>query len=421
MRNLTILSTLSLLLFTTNTFAQKHDFQWALGLGPGPSDSNFFLDFRPPDHTGIVIRADTMSNGYYTSSYCDADGNILFYTNGVWILNKSGELVENSMGLNPTLPDWQNYFYRGGQSGFFLAKPGDSTIIYFISLDFGPHPVHEWPYWYVGQNVMVATIDRTANNGAGKVIQKNQIILTGTLMSPAACRHANGRDWWILVSDADKNKHNRILLTPEGFSVPQTQNIGTKPDPIPYNGRNKNNYIVGNCFSPSGKYYADINDYLGFSIFSFDRCSGLLSVERRVNFPMWALFPSTIPNHYPYSPGSGAVFSPDDRFFYKTVTFDPSMAITVPLGSIPYLLQYDLMQPNLAASIDTINTDSFVYHFPPQPTWDNYYGAELGPDGRIYVVHEGVSYCTVQYSIPTFGDEDVSSSTTALISEKPLA
>ena len=222
MRNLSILSVLFFFLFTANLLAQKHDYMWPLGLSPSYSEYRFFYNFNDPDNT--VVRPDTMSTGYYTSSYCDATGNVLFYTNGIWILNKSGELVENSMGLNPTVPDWQSYNYRGGQSGFFLANPGDSTILYFISLDFGLHPAQLWPYLYVGQYLMVATIDLTANNGAGKVIQKNQILLTGTLMAPAACRHANGRDWWILVSDADKNRHYRMLLSPGGgYSAPNPE------------------------------------------------------------------------------------------------------------------------------------------------------------------------------------------------------
>lgn len=367
---------------------------WPLGLSPSYSEYRFFYNFNKEATSNIVIRTDTMSTGYYTSSYCDAHGNIVMYSNGVWILNKWGELVENSMGLNPTLPDWQNYNYRGGQSGFFLAHPRDSTILYFISLDFGPHPVHLWPYWFVGQNLMVATIDLAANNGAGKVIQKNQVLLSGTLMSPAACRHANGRDWWILVSDADENFHYRVLLNPEGFSTPDTQAIGTKPNPIPYEG-GKSNFIVGNCFSPSGKYYVDCNENLGFSIFSFDRCSGLLSSERRVDYPPPSSF---YPNYYRNSPGSGAVFSSDDRFFYKTTTYGVAFAPALPLGTMPYLLQYDLSAPDISTQVDTINTiDSADYHYPENITWDGFYGAELGPDGRIYVVHEGVSYCTVQY------------------------
>jgi len=376
--------------------AQKHDYMWPLGLGPGWSDYNFFLDFNSVDTPSVIIRSDTMSTGAYTASYCNEEGDILLYSNGFWILNKNGEFVENSLGLNPTitLPEWHNYSYPGGQSGFFLEKPDDPTTVYFITLDFGSHPAQEWPYRFVGQNLMVATIELIANNGVGKVTEKNKILLTGTLMSPAACRHANGRDWWIMVSDADENRQYRVLLTPEGFSSPDSQFIGTKPNSIPYDGSNKRSQVVGNCFSPSGKYYADINDWLGFSIFQFDRCSGLLSNERRVNY-----LPSIDPNSGPFyhnSNGSGAVFSPNNSFFYKTtrVSFN---GIT-PSGTLPYLFQYNLSASDLQSTVDTVNTiDSSDYHYPSNITWDGFFGAELAPDGRIYVVHEGNSYCTVQY------------------------
>ncbi|MBK6995635.1 MAG: PKD domain-containing protein [Lewinellaceae bacterium] len=247
----------------------------------------------------------------------------------------------------------------------------------------------------MGQNLLAATIDMTANNGAGKVIEKNKILLTGTLMSPTACRHANGRDWWILVSDADENRHYRLLFTPDGFSTPDTQYIGTKPNPIPYEGGNKSNQIVGNCFSPSGKYYTDINDQLGFSVFNFDRCNGLLSNERRVDYQ--PVSPS-YPHEYRNTSGSGAIFSENEHFFYKTATcYGPYFQFT-PSGTIPYLLQFDLEADNLVLVVDTINTiDSADYHWPTNITWKKYLGAELGPDGRIYIVHSGLGYSTVQY------------------------
>ena len=372
--------------------AQKHDYIWPLGLGPGYSDYRFFYNF---DEAGpsVILRSDTFSMGGYTASYSNKNGLLLFFSNGLKIFDSQGKVIENGEGLNPTVEEWSNFkSYPGGQSGFFLENPENLNIVYFISLDFGPHPAQEWPYMFVGQNLMVATIDIAANNGAGKVIEKNKILLTGTLMSPAACRHSNGRDWWILVSDADENRHYSILLDQEGFASPDTQLIGTKPNPIPFEGGNKNNFIVGNCFSPHGKYYADINDYLGFSIFEFDRCTGLLSAERRVEYP------SPLPSHptwYRNRQGSGAVFSPNDSLFYKTTTFDPSLQPWTPAGRIAYLLQYDLSETDIAAKVDTINTSD--WSFPFNMTEEYFYGAELAPDGRIYVVHEGVSYCTVQY------------------------
>jgi PKD repeat protein len=341
--------------------AQKHDYMWPLGFGPNKSEYSFFYNFNS-DTPNVIVRPDTFSTGLYSASYCNKNGQIIFFSNGQKIFDQNGVVVENGEQLNPTIMEWQSQYqnsYPGGQSGFFLEKPNDPNTIYFVSLDFGLHPAQKWPYVYVGQNLMVATIDVLANSGMGKVIEKNKILLTGTLMSPAACRHANGRDWWIMVSDADENRHYRVLLTPEGFSLPDTQYIGTKPNPIPYLGR----------------------------------CSGLLSNERRVDYPV-----PIYPNHYQNYSGSGAVFSQNDSLFYKTTRYSMGSFPPAPLGTVPYLLQYDLSYSDLASKVDTINiVDSSDYHFPTNITWDGFYGAELGPDGRIYVVHTGLGYCTVQY------------------------
>ncbi|HAD13017.1 MAG TPA: hypothetical protein DCF33_11350 [Saprospirales bacterium] len=380
------------IVLTQPSVAQKHDYMWPLGLGAGLSEYSFFYDFKTDE---MVVRQDTARAGWYSSSYSDKDGNIQFFSNGLKIYDQNGDFVENSDGLNPTVPEWQaGSYYPSGQMSFFLEKPDNPAILYFISLDIGPHPAQKWPYMFTGKNLLVATIDVQANNGLGKVIEKNRVLLTGILMSPAACRHANGRDWWILVSDADENRHYRILLSPEGFSLPETQLIGSKPNPIPFEGGNKSNQIVGNTFSPSGNYYVDINDLLGFSVFGFDRCSGLLSNEKRENLP-----PNPFhPNRYPYNSGTGAVFSPNERYFYRTTSNDGGYSIFTSAGTLPYLFQYDLNAPDISLTRDTINViDSADYHLPFNITWEVFRGAELGPDGRIYIVHSGLGYSTVQY------------------------
>lgn len=380
----------SVLIFLTSALsAQKHDYMWPLGYNPETSAFRFFYNFNT-DTPSVSLRTDTYSTGLYSASYCDKNGQLMFFSNGLKIFDKNGAIVENGEGLNPTVVEWQTQLsYPGGQTGFFLENPSNASILYFISLDFGEHPAGQWPYVFVGKNVVVATIDITANNGAGKVLEKNRVLLTGTLMSPAACRHANGRDWWILTSNADENQHYRILLTPSGFSAPQTQAIGSKPSPLLIG-----NNLVGNCFSPQGQYYVDAHEQLGFSIFQFDRCSGLLSQEKRYDYP--APDPQT-PNFRRYSYGSGAVFSPDEKLFYKTTKYNPAAAEWAVVGNIPYLFQFDLTAPDLAASIDTINTINPLEYYPYALNLDGFYGAELGPDGRIYIVHQANSYCSVQY------------------------
>ena len=44
----------------------------------------------------------------------------------------------------------------------------------------------------------------------------------------SACRHANGRDWWIIVARYTFNEFHRFLLTPTGLEWVGTQQIGDK-------------------------------------------------------------------------------------------------------------------------------------------------------------------------------------------------
>ena len=307
-------------------------------------------------------------------------------------MNRYSELMENGETLNPTLGGyWQNASYPGEQSGFFLAHPGNDSILYFISLDFGYHPRGKWPYLYTGSQVLATTIDLNAKGGKGKVTKKYEVLVAGNLMSAAAVRHANGRDWWLLTPDADSNRYYRVLLSPAGFSKAEVQLIGSKPDNI---AMGRGNQVVGNCFSPSGRYYIDRNDFIGFSIFDFDRCTGLLSSERRLNYP-----PPAPPNYMlRYDSGTGVVFSPDDHLLYTTLSW-ANTGGPAPMGYKPYLLQYDLSATDIAAVVDTLNfVDNYAY-WPYVKGINNQYfiGAEMGPDGRIYIVHRGDSYCTVQY------------------------
>jgi hypothetical protein len=56
--------------------AQKHDYMWPLGLRPEVSEFRFYYDFKTSD---IVLRNDTICNARFSESWCDAEGNILFY------------------------------------------------------------------------------------------------------------------------------------------------------------------------------------------------------------------------------------------------------------------------------------------------------------------------------------------------------
>ncbi len=73
-------------------------------------------------------------------------------------------------------------------------------------------------------------------------------------------------------------------------------------------------------------------------------------------------------------------------------------AFPSPIGTKPWLLQYDLSADSLAGSADTINYVNPYDYYPYD--WGNsqvFLGAEMGPDGRIYIVYHRDAYCSIQY------------------------
>ena len=48
--------------------------------------------------------------------------------------------------------------------------------------------------------IYYSVIDISLNGGLGEVISKNNIALTGLFgWGLSACKHANGRDWWVFA------------------------------------------------------------------------------------------------------------------------------------------------------------------------------------------------------------------------------
>ncbi len=164
-----------------------------------------------------------------------------------------------------------------------------------------------------------------------------------------ACKHANGRDWWIILGESDTNRYFRFLFSPLGLEVLEPQVIG---DNVPSG-------LGQAVLSPDGNYYVRLNmisletgNYLDF--YSFDRCVGMLSNH----FQM----------HYVDQAGAGGVaFSSNSQFLYVT--------------SDAYVYQYDINASSVEASKEVVA----LYDGFQSPFWTNFYQAQLAPDGRIYI------------------------------------
>ncbi len=260
-----------------------------------------------------------------TPSYAlDSLKNILFQSNGNVVANREGQILENG----DSLPD-EAFFSSHLGTGNFIpqsvlilqAKKNIYRIFYYSFSD---------SLWDSGtgsaDRLYYAIVDMSANDGAGKVINKKIPVYKGVMggCRLTAVKHANGRDWWLVNHGYLNDIYNKFLVTADTVVGPFEQHIGF-PDSLP-------DLIGGAQFSLDGTKYASGTIGSPMNIMDFDRCTGLFSNPISVN----------VYSERPWTPSftnsivDALCFSPNGRFLYIT--------------TLKYLLQYDTWTTPISSS-----------------------------------------------------------------------
>ena len=338
------------ILITCQMFGQHYDNTWLLGYGGGslsPNEPHFgisTLTFDESPFPSIFNNQDSELNFNDTNTaMSDWNGDLLFYFNGILIYDASHKIMENGTEIN----EWEQTGQDVPQGGLVIPYP-DNPNKYILFHEVSG-VISGWGAAVLGLEYSV--IDMTENDGLGAVILKKEPLITDSLDygKLTATRHANGRDWWILVQELNTNNYYRILVSPEGVNVIGEQTIGEDV---------KTGFGEA-VFSPDGNFYAKFNTISLFEgqyihIYKFDRCTGLLS--------------NHIQLHYNQSAYAGGIsVSPNSRFLY--------------VSSYDYIYQFDLWASDIIASQTTVaEYDDFIDLFPTR-----FYQMQLAPDGKIYI------------------------------------
>jgi hypothetical protein len=274
----------------------------------------------------------------------DAQGNLLFYTNGVYIADANHDTMFNGSGINPGA--YALNFSDGmqiPQGVLILKKPGINTFYYLFH-----NTLDDFTFGF-SNRLYMSIVDMNNMGGIGSVIIKNFSLITDSLIPGkiTACKHANGRDWWIICHQMNSNKFYKLLFTPTGLPQISTQNVGV----IRLGGGGQVK------FSSDGNYMGYTYELGGFDLFQFDRCTGNL-----IHILNDSLFNSSGFN-------SGLEFSPNSQFVYVCNSED--------------IYQYDVTSPNVLAT----KTVVAVYDGFQNPTGFGTYLVlpQLAPDGKIYI------------------------------------
>ncbi|MBK6730271.1 MAG: T9SS type A sorting domain-containing protein [Bacteroidetes bacterium] len=240
-----------LVLLHQQVFSQNRAINWAFGDSAG---LNFTTEPPTPFLSSIVMYEPC-------ASISDDTGNLLFYTNGKTIWNAAHEIMLNGNFLDIGVGTLSSCT----QGVLIIPDPGDSNKYYVFH--------HDLNY------LKYTIVDMSLEDGLGLVTSKNNIAselpFTEKLQ---AVRHANGRDWWLLIESlkevdvsSDLINFYSFLISPSGISLPSIHEGTILPD-------QETIYIfIGQMkFNQQGTMLACTNGR-SVNLYNFDRCSGYLS------------------------------------------------------------------------------------------------------------------------------------------------
>lgn len=236
------------------------------------------------------------------------------------------------------------------EGAVIIPKPGDTSLYYIFH--FSPVDTGFNGGGYESLNLYYSVVDMRLDSGFGAVIQKNIPLIQDELLSASrlsACRHANGRDWWIIKPTWQQNIYYEFLLTPDSIFGPYIQQIG------PVYGVNNEIPAYSN-FSPDGSKYASVTALSDIVLMDFDRCTGLFSNPHSIYNNQYPTNTNTA------SGGISLAFSPSGRYLYVTCPQE--------------LNQYDLSISPIRDSVRIITDTSEFYQLDIM---------QLAPNGKIYI------------------------------------
>jgi gliding motility-associated-like protein len=284
------------------------------------------------------------------SAISDAEGNLLFFTDGMRIWGSGYFELTNGTGLQGNL--------LANQSAIFIPSPGNPDKYFLFTADLYIPPVYT-------NGIRYHVIERI--NYSWTVTEKNILLMEQNAQKLTAVKHANGEDYWLVSHGFGTEKGGSYfafsVMEDSISEVPVESTLG-----VPHEGDFNNNggYIK---ISPDGSKIALAVPAAGFiEVADFNTETGevtnpLSSTVGQYNFPL------------------GVEFSPDNNFLYFT---------TNPLdGSLNYLYQIDLNQAGL-------NNPTQIESFAQSD--NRQLGAlQLAVDGRIYVGSFGQALAPYDY------------------------
>jgi len=310
------------------------------------------------------------------ASYCDENGNLLFYSNGGGRLPASGQdggkIWNKNNQVMYDMQGTEGGGWSAAQSSVVVPAPGEPNVYYLFTmeeLEFdGDGVVPSEPN---GRGLRYFKIDMSLNGGLGDVVEADVQVYDYSYEGICAIRHSNGTDYWILINQ-DTSGIGVYSVTQNGAQL-----AGVYPYPAFYSGFG----IIKSSPTQSGVGAPCCNKVMtSAGLYDFNLSTGVLTLEGDLGAA----------SDYNFE------FSPNGFYLYASI-FDPNTFAS-------NLVQYNVFAPSQTGQTVESTAQVIVQNF-------NGLYLQLASDGKIYFTEQSFGFTTLLGTIncPNTSDPTVSS------------
>lgn len=326
--------------------------------------THWFMGFNAGLHFqggGPISTGGPLSTDEGCASIADANGQLLFFTNGEQVWDRNLNVMPNGTGLLG--------HFSSSQSALIVPVPG--TVDQY-ELFTAPSGAGFWSPTDAGYHYRV---DMTANGGLGDVVGVGQALAAPLSEKLTATRHANGVDIWVVLHGWNNASYYAYLLTCTGVEGPVVSTIGHQPGydamgeaegyvgcmKVSQQGDRLANVWTRNTLATQSEYQSDVI----IDLLDLDNNTGILSNLRSDTLAMGNNLVQ----------GYGVAFSPNGKLLYTT---DNGLYNG---GFQAHIRQYDLTLP--------FDDPVLIANASPKA-----FGTlQLAPDGALYIARtNGATY-----------------------------
>lgn len=313
-----------------SSFSQRGN-NWQFGFNAG-------IDFS----SGIPVPTNysQMTQLEGSSSICDMNGQLMFYSDGTKVWNRQNIVMPNGTGLSGN--------YSSTQSSMIVPFPADLKRYYIFTVDF------------IGgaSGLCYSIVNMDLDGGMGDIEIKNIQLVTPTIEKITSVNHCNGKDVWVITHRGGSDEYYAYLVT----------GTGIQPPVISHSGRTAPFGSIGYLkASPDGSRLAAAQWGIGLDLFDFNSVTGTITNRK-------AVINAGGNSALPY----GLEFSPNSKLLYVSSSkYNPVSGI----------YRYDISQyNNLDAPVATIISSRTELDADSMAFITNSFSAiQLGPDGKAYM------------------------------------